>query len=75
MIVSHIIVEFLFAVVRLAKTGFEDVLTGNVERVDLNESGVSTSSQRSRIKFRSEPRIPANSGFMVEMLTGIYFAM
>ena len=60
---------------RLAKTGFDNVLTNDIDKVDMNDSVSSTSSGRSRVKFHSEPRITMNSGLLVEMLTGIYYAM
>lgn len=64
----------ILSLYRLVKTGFDNLGTQDVHTVDLNASGTSRDSKRS-VMFMDEPRVALDSKFIVELLSGVYFAM
>ena len=57
----------------MAKTGFEELDAGLVS-FDANDSW-SSGTPRQTVSFADDLRIPLSSGLLVELLTGIYYAM
>ena len=58
---------------RLARTGFEELDTGPVTS-DANDSW-SSGTPRQTMSYMDDARIPLCSGLLVELLSGIYYAM
>jgi len=57
----------------LARTGFEELETGPVA-YDANDSW-SSGTPRQTVSCVDDPRIPLSSVLLVELLSGIYYAM
>jgi len=57
----------------LARTGFEELDAG-LASFDANDSW-SSGTPRQTVSFVDDLRIPLSSGLLVELLTGIYYAM
>ena len=57
---------------RLCRSGFEQL---GMYSEDLNASTGSGSSHGSRVNFQQDPRVTLNSGFLIEALNGVYFAL
>jgi len=59
---------------RLVKMGFDNMTADETESTNLNESRSSSGSRRG-VQFHIEPHIAVDSGLLIELLNGIYFAM
>ena len=57
----------------MARTGFEELDAG-LASFDANDSW-SSGTPRQTVSFVDDLRIPLSSGLLVELLTGIYYAM
>jgi len=57
----------------LTRTGFEELDAGVVS-ADANDSW-SSGTPRQTASFVDDPRIPLSSGLLVELLSGVYYAM
>ena len=57
----------------MARTGFEELDTGTVSS-DTNDSW-SFGTPRQTGSFVDDPRIPLSSGLLLELLSGVYYAM
>ena len=58
----------------LARTGFEELDAGGPVASDANDSW-SSGTRRQMASYVDDPRIPLSSGLLVELLSGVYYAM
>jgi len=60
---------------RLARTGFEELDTGGgAMSNDANDSS-SSGTPHHTVSFTDDPRIPLSTSLLVELLTGVYYAL